>query len=171
MVLPELERTRAMLLNERTNTRPHEDGLNLVVVRLLSLAVRLAQGRPYRGQVPSVAIPSGYRRWPSLSCQVDEVGEQSSLRLYVCPKAAATADDQSFPAGTMMVVEHTEETGAVPQPPCSIFVMGKVSSLLAQAEGCGSCDSWAFASYRSVSSVERHEATVSGLRRVPVGSF
>lgn len=168
-MIQHIELTQGMLLRGRTREKAPPDELRLVLVRLLSLALAAVSGgrRPSSG--PCLPIPSGYRQWPHLELHTEESVLQRRLRLYVCPKAAATTADEHFPVGTVVVAERVRSGGRFDARPLSIFVMAKASMVRTHVGSCGSLDGWAYAMYRPTGRAMDHLSAASGLCRLAVG--
>jgi hypothetical protein len=168
-MLGSLEMTRVALVSAITRRDSCDVALNVVVIRLLAIAVMITNGRTCRASLPGVAVPKGYRAWPYLDCGEDVHGLRQRLRFYVCPKAATTADDEAFPVGTALVVETVRLSDGDEAEPTSVFVMGKVSSLYARNGRCSSRDGWVYATYDPMGCAADGVSVASGIGCVTVG--
>lgn len=149
---------------------PHDTkGLNVAVVRLLALALDISEGWSPAPPAAGLLMPLGYRDWPHLTSNVKSRAGSQQLRFYVCLKALLTTDYESFPVGTVFVVEsepcpvRTAAQGARP----SVFVMEKCAGLTMDGMGTRQSESWIYASWDSAG----HSATADpgrcGICRLP----
>ncbi|MBS0169132.1 MAG: hypothetical protein JSR62_02150 [Nitrospira sp.] len=148
--------------------RPHEEtGLSVAVVRLLAVALEMSEGWSPAPPAAGLLIPFGYHDWPSVTSLVESRGGAQQLRCYVCPKALLTTDSESFPVGTVFVVE------SQPSPPRvgarglrpSLFVMEKCAGM--SLSGRGQRESWIYASWNSAGFPARAEPGRCGICRLP----
>jgi hypothetical protein len=158
-----LEMTHEAFFSPVTRRDSGDHELNLVIVRLLVIALTVSCWRTSRAPALGVAVPEHYRAWPQIAFDVDVKGGRRHLRVAVCPKAAAVADDELVPAGAALVVEtysSAPERGRVLQ---SIFVMKKVSSLATHAADLPSQEGWAYAAYDAGERGAGNHAAVCGI--------
>ena len=114
-----------------------QTGLNVAVVRLLALALDISGGWSPAPPATGLLIPIGYGAWPHLTSVVTSQTGSTQLRFYVCPKALLTADDRSFPVGTVFVVESEPcpvGIGAQESRP-AVFVMEKCAGMMVDGDG------------------------------------
>ncbi len=126
-----------------------QTGLHVAVVRLLALALNISGGWSPAPPAAGLLIPFGYRDWPHLTSVVKSYGGAQQLRFYVCPKGLLTADDRSFPVGTVFVVEsellaaRSRAQGSRP----AVFVMEKCAGMTLDGDGVNQSESWVYASW------------------------
>ena len=149
---------------------PHHDaGLSVAVVRLLALALDISEGWSPAPPAAGLLIPFGYRDWPSLTSMVESREGTQQLRFYVCPKALLTTDSESFPVGTVFVVESqpypSRAVGEGSRP--SLFAMEKCAGMSMNNRGCGQRDSWIYASWNAAGSPATTEPGRCGICRLP----
>ena len=150
--------------------KPHgRTGLNVAVVRLLTLALDISGGWSPAPPASGLLIPFGYRDWPNVTSVVKSQAGPQQLRFYVCPKALLTADDTSFPVGTVFIVESEPcpaGTGGQTSIP-AVFVMEKCAGVMMDGGGTRQSESWIYASW----DVDGHRATAEpgrcGICRLP----
>jgi hypothetical protein len=126
-----------------------EQTLYIVVVRLLSIALKLTDCGQPQEQTLKWPLPDRYRNWPMVESELEAPGRRRRLRFYVSPKAAMLSDDEPFPVSTVFVVE-TASIEPLDEPLVSRFVMGKYASVTT-----GKCNpvqqgAWASATYGPV---------------------
>lgn len=167
-MLGNLEMTRAAFVSAVTRKDPGDYTLNVVVVRLLAIALTVSRWRTNPAQVPGVPVPKHYRTWPLIESDVDVSGVPRYLRFAVCPKAASVTDEDTFPVGTALVVETFSSAPGTGGQLRSVFVMEKVSSLDHQGMGHRSREGWAYATYDAVGRVVASDALDCGVCRLPV---
>lgn len=167
-MLDSFDMTRDAFVSAVTGDNAGDVRLNVVIVRLLAIALALSRWQANSAQALGVPVPEGYRAWPSVESDGDASGRARSLRLSVCPKAASVTDDETFPVGTALVVETFSSAPVTGRRLRSIFVMEKVSSLDRQGLGRRSQEGWAYATYDMTGCEVASAATVCGLRRLPV---
>ncbi|MCE7978456.1 MAG: hypothetical protein DYH03_15285 [Nitrospira sp. NTP1] len=115
------------------------------VTRWLNISGGWSPAPPAAG----LLIPFGYRDWPHLTSVVKSYGGAQQLRFYVCPKGLLTADDRSFPVGTVFVVEsellaaRSRAQGSRP----AVFVMEKCAGMTLDGDGVNQSESWVYASW------------------------
>ena len=167
-MLGSLEMTRDAFVSAVTRKDPGDYTLNVVVVRLLAIALTVSRWRTNSAQVQGVPVPKHYRTWPRIESDVDVSGVPHYLRFAVCPKAASVTDEDTFPVGTALVVETLSCSPVTGGQLRSVYVMEKVSSLDHQAMGRRSREGWAYATYDAVGRVVASDALDSGVCRLPV---
>ncbi|MFZ1505117.1 MAG: cytochrome P460 family protein [Nitrospira sp.] len=153
-----------------SNQSPNDsEGLNVAVVRLLSVALDLSGGWSSAPPTAILLIPFGYRDWPSVTSTVESRSGAHTLRFYVSPKALLTPEYESFPVGTVFVVESepnsvaTGSSGARP----SVFAMEKCAGLTMHGEGVRQAESWVYASWDSAGRNARADHGRCGVCRLP----
>lgn len=163
-----LETTRAAFVRAARRGDSVEGALNVVVIRLLAVAVTVSRWRASHPRAHGMILPKSYHGWPCVESEVDRPGQPAYLRFAVCPKAASVTDDEPFPVETTLVVEtfsRSPVSGGVLQ---AVFVMEKVSSV----EGCGAGrpprEGWAYAAYDAVGQEMGHEAVAEGMCRLSI---
>jgi hypothetical protein len=167
-MLGSLEMTRDALVSAVKRKDPGDYTLNVVVVRLLAIALTVSrwQTNPVRSE--GLPVPKPYRTWPLIESDVDVSGIPWYLRFAVCPKAASVTDEETFPVGTALVVETFSSAPGTGGQLRSVFVMEKVSSLDPHDSGKPSRDGWAYATYDAVGRVVAGDALDCGVCRLPV---
>lgn len=167
-MLGSLEMTRAAFVSAVTRKDPGDYTLNVVVVRLLAIALTVSRWRtnPVRSQ--GLPVPKHYRTWPLIESDVEVSGVPRYLRFAVCPKAASVTDEETFPVGTALVVETFSSAPVSRGQLRSVFVMEKVSSLDHHGLGHHSREGWAYATYDAVGRVVASDALDCGVCRLPV---
>ncbi len=150
--------------------RPRDEaGLSVAVVRLLALALDISGGWSPAPPAAGLLIPPGYRDWPNLTSVVKSQSGTQQLRFYVCPKALLTTDSESFPLGTVFVVEAepypARATAAGIRP--SLFAMEKCAGLSLHGRGGSQAESWIYASWDSTGSAATAEPGRCGICRLP----
>lgn len=150
--------------------RSHDEaGLSIAVVRLLALALDISEGWSPAPPAAGLLIPFGYRDWPSVTSMIESREGAQQLRFYVCPKALLTTDSESFPVGTVFVVEsrpYPSPAGAQALRP-SLFAMEKCAGMSLSSRGCGQRESWIYASWNSAGSLSAAEPGRCGICRLP----
>ena len=128
--------------------------LLLVVARLMAIALGVATRSVAAPEDRQLSMVFGYRPWPTCQIAGHRQGHEEILKFFVCPKGAATLDDEPFSLGTRFVMEtyRVEEErscqGRVTQPArhelVQVFSMQKYASL--ELAGLPSCavDVWLF---------------------------
>ncbi|NOS77512.1 MAG: hypothetical protein HOP35_06165 [Nitrospira sp.] len=167
-MLGSLEMTRDAFVSAVTRKDPGDYALNVVVVRLLAIALTVSRWRTNPAQVQGMSVPKHYRTWPLIESEVDVSGVSRYLRFAVCPKAASVPDEDTFPVGTTLVVETFSSAPVTGGQLRSVFVMEKVSSLDHQGMGRRSREGWAYATYDAVGRVVASDALDCGICRLPV---
>ncbi len=146
-----------------------QTALNVAVVRLLALALDISEGWSPAPPTAGLSIPFGYRDWPSLTSVVESRTGPQQLRFYVCPKALLTQDDESFPVGTVFVVE--SEVGPVRADGqgfrLSVFVMEKCAGMTVDGGGSRQSESWVYASWDTAGLATRADPGRCGICRLP----
>ncbi len=167
-MLGSLEMTREAFVSAVTRKDQRDYTLNVVVVRLLAIALMVSRWRtnPVRSQ--GLPVPNHYRTWPLIESDVEVSGAPQYLRFAVCPKAASVTDEDTFPVGTALVVETFSAAPVIGGQLRSVFVMEKVSSLDREGMGRRSHESWAYATYDAVGRVVASDALDCGVCRLPV---
>ncbi|HMZ98285.1 MAG: hypothetical protein K1X60_08230 [Nitrospira sp.] len=150
--------------------KPYDQtGLNVAVVRLLALALDISGGWSPAPPAAGLMIPFGYRDWPHLTSLVQSSGGAQELRFYVCPKGLLTADDRSFPVGTVFVVESEPcpvGIGAQESRP-AVFVMEKCAGMTRDEVGTAQSELWIYASWDSGGQSARADPGRCGICRLP----
>jgi len=167
-MLGSLEMTRDAFVSAVTRKNPGDYALNVVVVRLLAIALTVSRRRPNPVRSEGLPVPRHYRTWPLIESDVEVSGVQRHLRFAVCPKAVSVTDEETFPVGTALVVETFSSSPMARGQLRSVFVMEKVSSLDHQGMGQHSREGWAYATYDAVGRVVANDALDCGLCRLPV---
>ena len=128
--------------------------LVLVVARLMAIALGVTTRSVAAPEDRRLSTAFGYRSWPTCQIAGHRQGHEEILKFYVCPKGAATLDDEPFSLGTRFVMEtyRVEEErshkGNARQPArhelVQVFSMQKYASL--ELSGLRSCavDGWLF---------------------------
>jgi len=163
-----LEMTRAAFVSAVTRKDQRDYTLNVVVVRLLAIALTVSRWRTNPARAEGLPVPTHYRTWPLIESDVEVSGALRYLRFAVCPKAASVTDEDAFPIGTALVVETFSAPPVTGGQLQSIFVMGKVSSLDRHNQGKASREGWAYATYDAVGRVVASDALDCGVCRLPV---
>lgn len=166
--LTELETIRAAAVELAQPHHSFEQALNVVMVRLLTVAVTVSTRRAARVGMAGMAVPSGYRVWPCVESNTEGMGTLSSLRLWVCPKAAAVSSGEPFPVGTTLVVERFVYPSSRDKILQSVFVLEKVVSIDGCEAGRPLREGWAFASYEADGRKVARDAAACGICRLPV---
>ena len=166
-MLGSLEMTREAFVSAVIRKDSRDYTLNVVVVRLLAIALTVSRWRANPAQVPGVPVPTHYRTWPLIESDVEVSGAPRYLRFAVCPKAASVTDEETFPVGTALVVEAFSSAPVTGGHLRSVFVMEKVSSLDYQGLGHRSREGWAYATYDAVGRVVASDALDCGVCRMP----
>jgi len=146
-----------------------QTGLNVAVVRLLALALDISGGWSPAPPAAGVVVPLGYRDWPNLASVVKSHHGPRELRFYVCPEALLTADNASFPVGTVFIVE-SEPCRAAAGSPASlpaVFVMEKCAGLTMNGDGTRQAESWIYASWDSGGHAATADPGRCGICRLP----
>ncbi len=146
-----------------------EAGVGVAVVRLLAVALEISEGWLPAPPAAGLLIPFGYHDWPSVTSRVESREGGQDLRFYVCPKALLTTDAESFPVGTVFVVESQPSSlraGARGSRP-SLFVMEKCAGLSLSSRGRGQRESWIYASWNAAGVPARTEPGRCGICRLP----
>ncbi|ULA64144.1 MAG: CytochromeP460 domain-containing protein [Nitrospira sp.] len=166
-MLDSFEMTRDAFVSAVTRKNAGDVRFNVVIVRLLAIALMLSRWQANAVQASGVPVPQGYRAWPSVESNGDVSGGARYLRLSVCPRAASVTDDETFPVGTALVVETFSAAPVTGGQLRSVFVMEKVSSLDCQGLGHRSQEGWAYATYSMSGGGLSNGAASWGLRRLP----
>lgn len=146
-----------------------QTGLNVAVVRLLALALDISGGWSPAPPAAGLLVPFGYRDWPSLTSLVKARTGSQQLRFYVSPKALLTPDYESFPVGTVFVVESEPcpvRPGAQGAQP-SVFVMEKCAGMTMNDGGSKQCESWIYASWDPAGLQATADPERCGICRLP----
>lgn len=167
-MLGSLEMTREAFVSAVTRKDPRDYALNVVVVRLLAIALTVSRWRTNRVRSEGLPVPKYYRTWPLIESDVEVPGVQRHLRFAVCPRAASVTDEETFPVGTALVVETYSCSPVTGGQLLSVFLMEKVSSLDHQGMGRRSREGWAYATYDAVGRVVASDALDCGICRLPV---
>ncbi|ODT45567.1 MAG: hypothetical protein ABS70_02905 [Nitrospira sp. SCN 59-13] len=149
--------------------RYDQSGLHVAVVRLLALALDISGGWSPAPPTTGLLIPCGYRDWPQLTSIVQSYSGPQELRFYVCPRALLTADDRSFPVGTVFVVESepcSTGIGAKGSTP-SVFVMEKCAGMTRNDDGTTQSELWIYASWGSGGHLTTADPRRCGICRLP----
>lgn len=167
-MLGSLEMTREAFVSAVTRKDPGDYALNVVVVRLLAIALTVSRWRTNPVRSEGLPVPKHYRTWPLIESGVDVSGVRRYLCFAVCPKAASVTDEDTFPVGATLVVETFSSAPVTGGQLRSVYVMEKVSSLDHQAMGRRSREGWAYATYDAVGRVVASDALDCGVCRLPV---
>ncbi|MGA6827904.1 cytochrome P460 family protein [Nitrospira sp. NS4] len=155
--------------------RLSDSWLHVVVVRLLVVSLTITRRRHTRSVGMGRGLPKGYRAWPMLDSGAGPSEPGVFHRFYVCPKGSATVDEETFPVGTVLVVETYRPCGAdrspdvavgAPRELHSIFVMGKFASLQVCSGGHDGQGGWSYATYDADGRLPVDCAAASGTGRV-----
>lgn len=163
-----LETTRAAFVQAARRRDSVEVALNVVVIRLLAVAVTVSRWRASHPRAQGMTLPKNYRGWPCVESDTEVSGEPGCLRLWVCPKAASVTDDEPFPVGTALIVETfscAPGSGGVLQ---SVFVMEKVSSVDGRGPGRPPREGWAYAAYDAGGQAMGQDAIADGICRLSI---
>jgi hypothetical protein len=135
-------------------TRP----LPPILIRLLATALAVSNNQSGVSPACAVRIPAGYRQWPSMTAELPSCGRQESMTCYVYPMSAGIRHDQTFPTGTMFVIEtystrpHSRLWGhpgiSTKRQPTTLFVMEKHGEVYARGHEAPQREAWAYALYR-----------------------
>jgi hypothetical protein len=145
-----------------------DDPLNLVAIRLLTVALRGLRGKARRLDQARLAIPRGYHLWPMVEAEAGTGRSRQAFKLFVCPKGVSTAYDERFPVETVFVVETLVFENRARGPLTSIFVMQKLASMDVHGRNSARQDVWIYGMYESVKLVQTGVGTPCGLCRLPV---
>jgi len=167
-MLGSLDMTREAFVSAVTRKDQRDYTLNVVVVRLLAIALTVSRWRTNPVRSEGLPVPKHYRTWPLIESDVEVSGVPRYLRFAVCPKAASVTDEDTFPFGTALVVETFSSAPITGGQLRSVFVMEKVSSLDRQGVGRCSREGWAYATYDAVGRVVASDALDCGVCRLPV---
>lgn len=167
-MLGSLDMTREAFVSAVTRKDPGDYALNVVVVRLLAIALTVSRWRTNPVRSEGLPVPKHYRSWPLIESGVEVSGVPRYLRFAVCPKASSVTDEDTFPVGTALVVETFSSAPITGGQLRSVFVMEKVSSLDRQGMGRCSREGWAYATYDAVGRVVASDALDCGVCRLPV---
>lgn len=167
-MLGSLDMTREAFVSAVTRKDQRDYTLNVVVVRLLAIALTVSRWRTNPVRSEGLPVPTHYRTWPLIESGVEVSGVPRYLRFAVCPKAASVTDEDTFPVGTALVVETFSAAPITGGQLRSVFVMEKVSSLDRQGMGRRSREGWAYATYDAVGRVVAGDALDCGVCRLPV---
>ena len=167
-MLGSLEMTREAFVSAVTRKDQRDYTLNVVVVRLLAIALTVSRWRTNPMRSKGLPVPTHYRTWPLIETDVEVSGAPRYLRFAVCPKAASVTDEDTFPVGTALVVETFSAAPVIGGQLHSVFVMEKVSSLDRHDQGKASREGWAYATYDAVGRVVASDALDCGICRLPV---
>ena len=163
-----LEMTRNAFVSAVKQGDPCDYALNVVVVRLLAIALVMPRWRTRRAPTLGMTMPKGYRAWPFIESDVNVSGSTRHQRFFVCPKAAATTNDEAFPVGTALVVETFARAPVEGGRLRSVFVMEKVSIVDAHSKCAGSQEGWAYDTYDAVGRELSSDAVACGICRLPL---
>jgi hypothetical protein len=151
----------------RTGT-VHERNVNIVVVRLLAVALMVTSWRQPQSQTPLMwPLPDRYRAWPTVESGLESSAGRRRLQFYVSPEVAALSDDEPFPVGTVFVVETTaiEPAG---ERPVARFIMGKYAGVTTGRRDRQAYGAWAYAAYGPRGELLPVEGTACGICRLPL---
>ena len=144
------------------------NSLNVVAVRLLTVAVRGLSGRTVRSDRARLPVPQAYHLWPMVEAEAGTGRSRQAFKLFVCPKGVSTAYDERFPVGTVFVVETLVFENRARGPLTSIFVMQKLASVDVHGRNSARQDVWIYGMYESVKLVQAGVGTPCGICRLPV---
>ena len=85
-MLGSLQMTREAFVSAVTRKDPGDYTLNVVIVRLLAIALTVSRWQTNPVQVPGVPVPKHYQTWPLIESDVDVSGVPRYLRFAVCPR-------------------------------------------------------------------------------------
>ncbi len=170
--------TRESLAGAQKIRAMGDRALNIVLIRLLAVAVMVASRRASALQAGALALPDGYRMWPGIESETDSSGAGARRRFYVCPAGAVTADEEAFPVGTVLVVETywngrrvqagIQATVRRNKHPHSIFVMTKYATVHACTTTDGPQECWAYATYGPAGPSFADYSSNCGIGRLPL---
>jgi len=125
-----------------------------LVARLMAIALGVTTRSVAAPEHTWLPMTFGYRSWPTCQITGHRQGHEEILKFYVCPKGAATLDDEPFSLGTRFVMEtyRVEEDrsheGSVTQPArhelVQVFSMQKYASLEMSGLPSRAVDGWLF---------------------------
>jgi hypothetical protein len=80
---PTLDITQQSFIRAMQGRGTREQTLNVVIVRLLGVALMVTNWRQPQGQTATLPVPHHYRTWPMVESEVDSPGRRQRLRFYV----------------------------------------------------------------------------------------
>ena len=165
-MLTNLEMGRAAFVRAAKRRDSGDDLLNIVVVRLLAIAVTVSRWKAKDIAAQGLTVPENFREWPRVESRFDNSGAPGYLRLSVCPKAAGISGEEVFPVGTTLVVETFSRDPINRDALRSVFVMEKVSSLVLHSAGQPFQEGWAYATYNAAGRAAAGNAVACGICRL-----
>jgi hypothetical protein len=159
--------TKEAFVKAMQRGNPREQTLHIVVVRLLSIALKLMDGGQPQEQTLKWPLPDRYHNWPMVESEVESPGCRRRLRFYVSPKAATLSDEEPFPVSTVFVVE-TASIEALDEPLVSRFVMGKYASVTTGERDPVQQGAWASATYGPAGDALPMDKTSCGIHHLPL---
>lgn len=148
--------------------------LQVVVARLLVIALKVMNWRDPQGQTAALPVPRHYRRWPMMESEPESHRSCRRMQFYISAKAAMLLDGRSFPVGTTLVVDShrvASKRASVKESLVARFVLGKYASVMSGKSDQAERGAWRFTTYGP-----EGEPVFSGCRvlscapRVPHGS-
>jgi len=157
-------------LSTRDSVTPAQPGLNVTVVRLLAVALTISKGSASVPSGSAPPIPVGYRQWPCVTTVVKSGRKVFRLRFYVGGKGLFTRDQDSFPVGTVFIVESSPwgSDDSAERRGGSLFVMEKCVGVCSGEPGVGSGESWIYARYDAHGRSTEDEPGACGVCRLPL---
>lgn len=131
-------------------TETGEQALTVVVVQLLTIALKVMNWPHPQGQTAMLSVPRDYRTWSMMESELESHGSRRRMHFYVCAKAALLVDGRSFPVGTTFVVDHhrmESQRESADDSLVSRFVLGKYASVVAGTSDGVESEAWRFATY------------------------
>jgi hypothetical protein len=157
----------AIALGTESDNDPSEQTLKVVIVRLLTVALKLSNGGQPQKRALQWPLPARYHAWPMVQSDLASPHGNGRLRFYVSPKAATLSDDEPFPVGSVFVVESCELAGGG-EVPLWRFVMGKYAGV-SSGRSDGKCyEVWAYTTYGPNGGVLRAGDSSCGMCRLPL---
>ncbi len=163
--MPEiLEVTGAAPVRGQSTSRFSSDLLNVVIVRLLTVALAImARQKSDPAHNIGFGVPKGYRSWPAIEVDSGTGHTCQRLKFYISPKGAATADDEPFPVGTALVMEAGTSPDSYGERSLSVVVMKKVSSMDAYRGNIADQDGWVYALYDQAGRILVSDSAACGI--------
>ncbi len=158
-----LETARKSSLRTLRGNDPRERALNVIVMRLLTIALSMTSSGPPQHLVRR-PLPTRYHTWPMAESEFESHSRRRRVRFYVCPNAAILSNDDPFPVGTILVVETTSLDETEASPPTR-WVMRKYVGATTGRPNRASYGAWTVADYGSSRVVPFEHDSVCGLCR------
>jgi hypothetical protein len=146
---------------------PSEQTLTVVIVRLLTVALKLSESGHPQQRTLQWLLPTRYHAWPMVVSDLASSHGNSRLRFYVSPKAATVSDDEPFPVGSVFVVESCEMAGGT-EVPLWRFVMGKYAGVSSGRSDAKCYEVWAYTTYGPNGGVLGAGDSSCGICRLPL---